>query len=82
MNRVLAAGKLEQYVLAYAHGFAANAPLTISSVKRCLIEMAKNLDNRDLALCERVVDECFNSKDFIEGRTAFMEKRRPSFTGS
>jgi enoyl-CoA hydratase/carnithine racemase len=28
-----------------------------------------------------MVEQCFTSKDFIEGRRAFMEKRRPAFTG-
>jgi hypothetical protein len=36
---------------------------------------------RDLALCQRVVDDCFASDDYAEGRLAFMEKRRPVFTG-
>jgi enoyl-CoA hydratase len=27
------------------------------------------------------VDQCFASNDFIEGRRAFMEKRKPAFTG-
>jgi 1,4-dihydroxy-2-naphthoyl-CoA synthase len=27
------------------------------------------------------VKGCFDSKDYIEGRTAFMEKRKPAFTG-
>jgi hypothetical protein len=27
------------------------------------------------------VKRCFDSKDYIEGRTAFMEKRKPAFTG-
>ena len=35
----------------------------------------------DLALCERVIADCFASQDYIEGRRAFMEKRRPAFTG-
>jgi enoyl-CoA hydratase/carnithine racemase len=29
-----------------------------------------------------MVEACFTSKDFIEGRRAFMEKRKPTFTGT
>jgi enoyl-CoA hydratase/carnithine racemase len=28
-----------------------------------------------------MVEACFTSQDFIEGRRAFMEKRKPAFTG-
>jgi len=38
--------------------------------------------DRDLALCDAQVAACFASQDYIEGRTAFMEKRRPQFTGT
>ena len=34
-----------------------------------------------MALCQRVVDSCFGSGDYVEGRTAFMEKRAPKFVG-
>jgi enoyl-CoA hydratase len=81
VNRVLPAAELEQYVLDYARTMANNAPLTLAAVKRSLIEMRKDPEERDLELCQSMVEACFASRDFIEGRTAFMEKRKPAFQG-
>ena len=81
VNRVVPAAELESYTLDYANAIAANAPLTIASVKRALIECLHDTDQRDLALCQRMVDACYESQDYKEGQAAFMEKRKPQFEG-
>lgn len=81
VNRTVADDRLESYVREYAATIAANAPLTVSSIKSIVAEALKDDAERDMALCEQVVDRCFNSADYVEGRTAFMEKRKPVFNG-
>jgi enoyl-CoA hydratase/carnithine racemase len=80
-NYVIASNELEAFVDSYANNIAANAPLSIVASKRVIDEYVKDGDKRDTALCERVVADCFASQDYIEGRRAFMEKRKAAFTG-
>ena len=35
----------------------------------------------DMEAIQRATETCFNSADYKEGRTAFMEKRPPRFVG-
>ncbi len=70
------------YVKNYADTIAANAPLTVKAVKYIVGEVLKDESKRDLARCAEMVEHCFASHDYIEGRTAFMEKRKPAFTGT
>ena len=81
INRMLPVAELEDCVLNYATTIANNAPLTIAAVKKSVVEMGRNESERDIATCDRMVDTCFASKDYIEGRDAFMEKRKPVFQG-
>jgi enoyl-CoA hydratase/carnithine racemase len=82
VNRVVAADELESYVRNYAETIAANAPLTVKAVKYIIGEVTKDESKRNVTRCAEMVEQCFTSSDFIEGRRAFMEKRKPAFTGT
>ena len=81
INQLVPDAELESYVNNYCAMIAANAPLTVRAAKVAIREALKDELARDLALCKRLVDECFASADYAEGRTAFMEKRKPVFQG-
>lgn len=81
INRGVPVAELEAKVREIAEGIAANAPLTISSIKLSIGEVMKPEVERDLEKVQAAVDACFASQDYIEGRTAFMEKRKPVFRG-
>jgi enoyl-CoA hydratase/carnithine racemase len=80
VNRVVPDADLESYTRSYCATIGDNAPMTMHALKRTVGELLKGAAG-DLALCDRLVAECFDSQDFIEGRRAFMEKRRPLFRG-
>ena len=73
---------LEQRVMEIASLIADNAPLTVAAMKFISIQaMEPDPDSRDLETCDKMVAKCFASNDYKEGRRAFMEKRKPDFTG-
>jgi enoyl-CoA hydratase len=81
INRLVPAIELESHTSEFANTLVNNAPLTIASVKRALLEYAKDPEERDLELCQKMVEACYGSEDYKEGQTAFMEKRKPVFKG-
>ena len=81
VNRVVPDGGIEAYVGGLAETIAANAPLTIRATKRAVRELLGDASGEDGAASELLVQQCFDSADYQEGRRAFLEKRTPRFTG-
>lgn len=81
VNRVVPEAQLEDFVRGYADTIAGNAPLTIESVKFIVGQALADESGRDMAAIAASVKRCFDSQDYVEGRTAFMEKRKPVFSG-
>jgi enoyl-CoA hydratase/carnithine racemase len=80
-NRVVPAAALEATVGEYCAMFAANAPLTMATAKFIIRELLKSSSALDEKACADAVRRCFESEDYKEGRRAFMEKRKPAFSG-
>ena len=81
VHRVAPVAELESLVLEYCAMISENAPLTIRASKRIIRELLKSSAAFDAEACAALVKACFESQDYIEGRRAFMEKRKPVFQG-
>ncbi len=81
INFVVGKDEVEQKVKDYAALIAGNAPLTVKAAKLAINEAMKDSGRRDLDYVESLVNDCFDSEDYQEGRKAFMAKRKPNFVG-
>jgi len=82
VNRVVAGGDLQTTVGALADKLAAGPPGSYASIKRTLNNRLYGGFEDVLELEATLQQERAQSKDFIEGVLAFVEKREPQFTGT
>jgi enoyl-CoA hydratase len=81
VHRVLPDAELETYVGDVIRTLCDNAPLSIANTKTILEQYVKSEGQPDPARMRAAIDRCARSSDYVEGRRAFMEKRKPRFSG-
>ena len=81
VHGVVEDAELEAHVSGILKTLCENAPLSIANSKTIIEEYVKSSGTPDAALMEAAMVRCAKSADYQEGRRAFMEKRKPRFTG-
>ncbi len=81
ISRVCAPDQLPTLLAEYTQALATNAPLTVRAGKAIVAEILKPSPEVDFDKCRALIQGCFQSEDYAEGRKAFMEKRKPVFRG-
>jgi enoyl-CoA hydratase len=81
LNRVLPGAELENFTREYALKMAESAPLSLAAHKLEIQQALLGDSEKDVGRAEEAVRLCLNSADYQEGIAAFLEKRKPRFTG-
>ncbi|QOG18096.1 MULTISPECIES: enoyl-CoA hydratase [Bradyrhizobium] len=81
VERVFPDDQLWGETMAVAETIAHNAPLAIKAAKLTIAQVLKDESQRDMNAIKAIGNACMDSADFREGRQAFMEKRKPKFSG-
>jgi len=81
VDRVTPDADLWNATMEIATTISGNAPLAIKAAKITIAQVLKDPDQRDMDAIKQIGTACMDSEDFREGRRAFMEKRKPKFSG-
>lgn len=81
INRVVADERLLEETHAWAHSLAARAPIALALTKRAMRRAAQMSFAEVIDHEAELQAQCIDSEDCREGVTAFLEKRKATFTG-
>ena len=81
VDRVTPDADLWNATMEIATTISGNAPLAIKAAKITIAQVLKDPEQRDMNAIKEIGTACMDSEDFREGRRAFMEKRKPKFSG-
>jgi enoyl-CoA hydratase/carnithine racemase len=81
VSEIVADAEVEQRAIALARQIAGLAPLAVAQIKQCVLRGADAALETGLALEVTANQLLFASQDQKEGMAAFIEKRKPKFTG-
>jgi len=84
VNQLVPRDELVTTTFSMAKRISLNAPLSLKGMKTIINLISENmsLDNDAKTLAKKLVDDGYLSQDLKEGQRAFLEKRKPVFTGS
>jgi enoyl-CoA hydratase len=81
VSEVVADAEVEQRAVAMAQQIAEYSPLAVEQIKECVVRGLDASLDTGLALETKAIQLMFASQDQKEGMAAFIEKRKPTFTG-
>jgi len=83
INHLVAAEDIEEFTYNMAKTISKNSPLSVSVAKKQInaISQSTSLNSATYQLIEELRLKAFTSKDYLEGKKAFLEKRGANFKG-
>lgn len=81
VNRVYEPEKLMEETLTYARNLAQGAAVALKAIKKCVHKGIETTLSKGIEMEMEVMGEVATSQDAVEGIIAFLEKRKPNFSG-
>lgn len=82
VNKIVLPEVLEETAMVWAQALTKRAPLTMAATKKAMRFAMQNTFEHSFDLEAKMQNGLLGSADNIEGVTAFLEKRKPVFTGN